>query len=225
MGHPLSVGCCTKRAAAVAITGLCPYRAPRDDGPSPMPGQARGGLAQNSQTRMLLAQPAGGICHEVLGLNYLDGLSKCAADGDTVSCAAADRPAHRIFPTGSGKRPSPCLDRPGGLAQKVCSSAEFAPHMTLIEVLALSAGVFILSCWSVPVGAVGKCVVVLGYSEHYRCRIEVLHHERQRTHFVGSLSRQRLLSFTNTAGIASSVHPAFVISDQAPSKNSRELRW
>ena len=32
------------------------------------------------------------ICHDVLGLNYLDGTSKSAADGDTVACAAADRP-------------------------------------------------------------------------------------------------------------------------------------
>ena len=32
------------------------------------------------------------ICHDVLGLNYLDGMSKSAADGDTVACAAADRP-------------------------------------------------------------------------------------------------------------------------------------
>ena len=103
------------------------------------------------------------------------------------------------------------------------SSAEFAPHMTLIEVPALSAGVFILSCWGVLVGAVGKCVVVLSYSEHYRCRIEVLHHERQRTHFVGFVAPM-LIIVDDPAGIASSVHPAFVISDQAPSKNSRELR-
>jgi hypothetical protein len=48
-----------------------------------------------------------GICHDVLGLNCLDGLSKCAADGDTVWCAAADRPAHRILPTGSGYQ-RPC---------------------------------------------------------------------------------------------------------------------
>lgn len=103
------------------------------------------------------------------------------------------------------------------------SSAEFGPHMTLIEVLALRAGVFILSCWGVLVGAVGKCAVVPGYSEHYRCRIEVLHHERQRTHFVGFIA-PTLIIVSNLAGIASSVHPAFVISDQAPSKNSRELR-
>ena len=95
--------------------------------------------------------------------------------------------------------------------------------MTLIEVLALRAGVFILSCWSVPVGAVSKCAVVPGYSEHYRCRIEVLHHERQRTHFVGFIA-PTLIIVSNLAGIASSVHAAFVISDQAPSKNSRELR-
>jgi hypothetical protein len=70
-----------------------------------MPGQAGGGLAEK-------------ICHDVLGLNYLDGMSKCAADGDTVSCAAADRPAHRIFPTGSGNDSPPCLDRPGVVSLK-----------------------------------------------------------------------------------------------------------
>ena len=74
--------------------------------PSPMPGQAGGGLAQKVRHGCSSLSPRG-ICHDVLGLNYLHGLSKCAADGDTVSCAAADRPAHRIFPTGSGKKTLP----------------------------------------------------------------------------------------------------------------------
>ena len=92
----------------------------------------RGRSRAKSQTRMLLAQPAG-ICHDVLGLNYLDGLSKCAADGDTVSCAAADRPAHRIFPTGSGKKTLPHAWTGRGRSRaKSCSRCRTRVAMQLI---------------------------------------------------------------------------------------------
>ena len=37
------------------------------------------------------ADEARRIAANVLGLNYLDGMSKSAADGDTVACAAAAR--------------------------------------------------------------------------------------------------------------------------------------
>ena len=44
------------------------------------------------QSDLLVAIFLPSICHDVLGLNYLDGMSKSAADGDAVACAAADRP-------------------------------------------------------------------------------------------------------------------------------------
>jgi hypothetical protein len=46
--------------------------------------------SENTPAASTLGAPS--ICHDVLGLNYLDGMSKSAADGDTVARATADRP-------------------------------------------------------------------------------------------------------------------------------------
>jgi len=49
------------------------------------PKQIRCGLiAAARKTRLVLSVFLPSICHHVLGLNYLDGMFKSAADGDTL---------------------------------------------------------------------------------------------------------------------------------------------
>jgi len=104
----------------------------------------------------------------VLGLNCLDGLSKRAADGDTVSCAAADRPAHRIFPTGSGKKTlSHAWTGRGGLQQKVGPTPEISrtPKPLLAFCLLMAGGLRPeCLCQATSIAVANKLKIVAGRS-------------------------------------------------------------
>ena len=63
----------------------CAYR------PSPHAGQARGGFAEGGTAPGVVSRIRPSICPNVFGLNYLDGMSKSAADGDTAPLSPSPR--------------------------------------------------------------------------------------------------------------------------------------